>query len=741
MYKYRAYLEFFVYFSGLKNKIMKKLIINLVLLIAFLVPALSQGGMWLPNDLKGDIEKKMKQKGLKVKANDIYSESGSSIKDAIVQFGGGCTGEIISSTGLLITNHHCGYGAIQRLSTLENNILRDGYWAKSYEEELPAPGITVTFIDKIEEVTDKVLKGINPDMNNEQVQSTIDKNIDKIKKSMSIEPYQVLEIKPFYNGNEYHLFVKTIYRDLRLVGAAPEAIGKFGADTDNWVWPRHNADFALFRIYAGKDNLPAEYSADNKPFIPKHSLPVSIAGVEEGDFTMVFGFPGRTSEYLPASGVDMIANKIDPAIISIRETALNIMDKYMRKDEATKLKYASKYAGIANFWKKWIGESQGINSVGAVGKKKEFENEFNNRLKKNPALSIKYGDILGQLDELYEAFTPYNVAQNMVGETFASNIDLMRIMSVSARLKKIYENNGEKGYNDYKARLLPYIQRIYSEFDPGIDKEIFSALAKQYADNSDEKFVPENLKGLKTEEDFLKLSDIVYSGNVINFENFQKIVDSSDIDWVLNTLDNEPACQFAMELNDISDNNISPYFNIIKVKIDSLQKLYMKAQIELFPEKSFFPDANSTLRITYGQVKGYSPRDAVYYKPNTYIEGVMEKYKPGDYEFDLPAKFLELYEKKDFGQYTDKTGSVPVCFIGTNHTTGGNSGSPALDARGNFIGINFDRVWEGTMSDLYYDPAICRNIMVDARYILFIIEKFSGSKRLIDEMKLVSKKK
>lgn len=718
---------------------MKKLVLNLVILLFFVLNAHAQGGMWLPNEISGKIEKEMKSFGLKLKAEKIYSEKNNSIKDAIVQFGRGCTGEIISDKGLLITNHHCGYGAIQRLSTVENNLFEKGYWAESFENELSAKGLTVTFVEKIEDITDRVLNGATDGLSNSALQSLVDKNIDRIKKETKTEPFQVLEISPFYNGNKYYLFYKKIYKDIRLAGTAPESIGKFGADTDNWVWPRHNADFALFRIYADKDNNPADYSPDNKPFIPKHSLPVSIAEKKEGDFTMVFGFPGRTSEYLPAVAVDMIANKIDPAITDIRGIALSIMDRYMREDAATKLKYASKYAGIANFWKKWIGESQGINQSGAVSKKREYEEEFINRIKTNPDKQIKYGDILSKMERLYEEFTPYSIAENMIDETFASNIDLMTIMSVSARLKTVYDNNGEKAFNEYKSKLLPFVQGRYNEYNHETDKEIFAALIKNYLNKSEEKFIPESIRGLKTDKEIEDFTDMIYSTAFSSFDNFKKVIDSTDSKWILSVFDKDAAYNFALEVNRISDDKVAPFYNELKVQIDSLQKIYMKAQMEVFPEKKYFPDANSTLRITYGQVKGYSPRDAVYYKPFTYVEGVMEKYKPGDYEFDLPAKYLEMIEKKDFGPYADKTGSVPVCFIGTNHTTGGNSGSPALDARGNFIGINFDRVWEGTMSDLYYDPNICRNIMVDSRYILYLIEQFSGSKRLINEMKIVGK--
>ncbi len=720
---------------------MFKSLIKAVIFIFFTTGLFAQGGMWLPNTLKGSIENDMKNLGMKLNADDIYSTAKSSIKDAVVHFGGGCTAEIISSKGLLLTNHHCGYGSIQRLSTVENNLLKNGFWAKSFEEELPAKGMTVTFVDRIEDISDKILAGVKEQMDNKAVQSIIDKNIDALKKSTDIKDYQVIEIKPFYYGNKYYMFIKTIYKDIRLVGVSPESIGKFGADTDNWMWPRHNGDFSLFRIYANKDNLPADYSKDNIPFTPKHFLPISLDGVDENDFTLVFGFPGRTQEYLPAIAVDQIANKVDPVRIKIRKVALDVMGKHMRKDAATRLKYASKFAGIANYWKKWIGESQGINKVKAVEKKKKTEAEFTEIINNKIELRSKYSDILPEFDSLYNEYEKYNIASNSIYETFARSNDFMRIMTYLNRLKKYYINSGAEGYNKFKARLLPYLKGMYKGFNVEVDREVFEALVKNYSGSMDSQFVPVSLKKLKTEEDFTEFSKKIYNSKFIDFNQLSSIVDTSDINWAIAEMGKDAAFRFAGEVSQINDEIIASKTNELEPKINSLQKKYMKAQMEVFPKRSFFPDANSTLRVTYGQVKGYHPRDAVYYEPVSHIGGVIEKYVPGDYEFDLPQKYLDIYNKRDFGDYTDKTGEVPVCFIATNHTTGGNSGSPALDAYGNLVGLNFDRVWEGTMSDLYYDPSICRNIMVDARYILFIIEKYGEAQRLIDEMQLVHPKR
>ncbi len=720
---------------------MRNFSITAFLMLLMIGNIYAQGGMWLPNELEGKTEANMKKLGMQISAEDIYSIEKRSLKDAIVQFGGGCTAEIISPQGLLLTNHHCGYGSIQRLSSLEDNYLKNGFWAKTLKDELNSPGLTVTMVDKIDDVTDIILKGTSDDLSPKANQSIIDKNIDSLRKTIQTKSYEEIEITPFYYGNKYYMFHKKIFSDIRLVGVAPEAIGKFGADTDNWMWPRHNADFSLFRIYVNKDNEPAEYSEDNVPYKPKHYLPISMDGVEEKDFTLVFGFPGRTQEYLPASAVEQIANKLNPVRIKIRKTALDVMDKHMRKDEGTKLKYASKFAGIANYWKKWIGESQGINAVNAVEKKRAYEKELMANIAKNSEANKKYGNILHKLDSLYNEFEKYNIARNAIYETYVRSNDYMAVMSYLNRLQKYYKNNGVEGYNGFKNRLLPYLKGMYKNFDINIDKDVFLALIKNYVDAMAPEFVPASLKNLKTDKEYNEFADKIYSSVFTDYDKLATIVDTSDIEWAIAQFEKDLGYKFAGELSEINDNIVSVKYNEIDSEIQALQKKYMKAQLEYMPNKKFFPDANSTLRVTYGQVNGYYPRDAVYYEPVTHLSGVMGKYVPGDYEFDLPKKLLDVYASDNHDKYKDKTGDVPVCFIATNHTTGGNSGSPALDKYGNLIGLNFDRVWEGTMSDLYYDPKICRNIMVDVRYILFLIEKIGDSQRIIDELDIVYPKR
>jgi len=721
---------------------MKKLYTSILIIILLTFSqsgVIGQGGMWLPHLLEGMNETEMQDLGMELSAQDIYDINASSIKDAIVQFGGGCTAEIISSKGLLLTNHHCGYGRIQAHSSVENNLLKNGFWAMEQKEELPNPGLSVTMIDRIEEITAQVLEGTTELTDETEIQSRIDQNLERIRKNTILLPHQDLDIKPFYYGNKYYMFVTSVFEDIRLVGAPPESIGKFGADTDNWVFPRHNADFSLFRIYVDKNNQPAKYSVDNVPYKPKHHLPVSMDGVSEGDFTLVFGFPGRTREYLPAVAIEQIVDVINPGRISIREASLNVMDKYMRADEATRLQYSSKFAGIANYWKKWIGENQGLISTGAVDQKKKMEAEFTQRVNANPTWKQSYGNLLSDFETLYSEMEPYAFAEAYTYEATVRNIELMRVLGYVDRLISLYKNNGEAEFTNYRDRLLPYLKGLYKNYNADIDKGIFKELSGMYLANMEARFIPSNFTNI---EDPSYLANLVYDKSMFtSYEKIEALLNQDDIAMVVGILEMDPAYATALEWRKVYDELISPTFNQIQAKINVKQKLYMQALMEVFPEKRFFPDANSTLRVTYGQVHGYTPRDAVYYQPSTYLKGVVEKYQPGDYEFDVPQRLLELYENKDFGPYADETGDVPVCFIGTNHTTGGNSGSPALDAQGNLIGLNFDRVWEGTMSDLYYDPVICRNIMVDARYILFIIDKFANASHLIQEMDVVHPKK
>jgi hypothetical protein len=692
-----------------------------------------QGGMWIPSELKGKNEEEMHLLGSKLSADDIYNIQQASLKDAIVLFNGGCTAEVISNKGLLLTNHHCGYSAIQSHSTIEHDYLTDGFWAMNQEEELPNPDMSVTFIISMADVTEQMTLNTTG-KSGKELRSQLKDNRKKLISSTPVEPWQEAEIIPFNKGNSYYLIISETYNDIRLVGAPPSSIGKFGADTDNWMWPRHSGDFSLFRIYAGKDNRPAAYSPDNQPYKPKKYLKVSLDGVREGDFTMVFGFPGRTDEYLPSVAIDQIINKLNPDKIALREASLAIMDKYMRSDEKTKIRYASKFAGIANYWKKWIGEMQGMIRTGAVEKKKKTEAEFLRRVHEKGM--TKYENIFTEFDRLYARYGDIAQARDYWFEVMYRNIDLMRLAFGLYRLENLRQREGDEAFQQAVTKFKDDKEKFYQNFIPEIDREIFARLMYMYdAKYPKTKISEEGRKKLWEEK-----SHKIYShSKLTTYQGLKELLQGTP-EEIIRKLNEDPAYITGKSKAEIFFQQINPEYYNLKEQLDGLQKKYIKGLQELMPEIRMFPDANSTLRVTYGQVKGYEPRDGMEYLPVSYLQGVMEKYIPGDYEFDVSRKLQELYRDKNYGQYGEN-GKMPVNFIGTNHTTGGNSGSPVLDAYGNLIGLNFDRVWEGTMSDYYYDAAICRNIMVDIRYILFIIDKYAGAQRLIDELEFVHPKK
>jgi hypothetical protein len=708
--------------------------LKLLLLLFVVQTQAQQGGMWIPSLLQGMNEKEMKNLGMKMTAADIYSVNTSSLKDAVPHFNGGCTSEVISPKGLILTNHHCGFDAIQTHSSVEHDYLTNGFWAYSLAEELPNEDLEVTFIVKIEDVTSKVLEGVAALTSEADKQKKIQENITALNKSLPKESWQENKIRTFYEGNQYMLFVTETYKDVRLVGAPPSSIGKFGSDTDNWVWPRHTGDFSLFRIYADKNNRPAPYSKDNVPYVPKHFLPVSLDGVAEDDFTLVFGYPGRTSEYLPAVAIEQIVNELNPAKIEIRDKALKVQDGFMRKDNAIKIQYASKYAGIANYWKKWIGETQGLKKSNAVAIKKKQEVAFQEKVNK-AGKQAEYGNLLADFDKNYKEIAPYASSRDYFIEVVLRNTELLNVAYKMYQLEQLLNTKGEQAFTDRKNNLINGLGEFYKDFNAGVDEKVFEQLIELYANKSPKQFVPASLvnANLKT------LTSEIYSQSSLIDYNKTKELLAGDSKTVLEKLNNDKAFRLVKDMADKFVKEVAPKYDEINLRITSLQRTYMKAQLELNKDARIFPDANSTLRVTYGKVKGYEPKDATIYKPFTYLDGVLEKYIPGDYEFDVPKKLIDLYNAKDYGIY-GSNGKMPVCFIGTNHTTGGNSGSPAIDAHGNLIGLNFDRVWEGTMSDIYYDPAICRNVMVDIRYVLFIIDKYAGAKNLIDELKIVHPK-
>ncbi len=718
---------------------LRSLLLSLVFFLFHSILLTAGEGMWLPLLLKQLNESEMQGMGMKMTAEDIYSVNKSSLKDAIVQFGGGCTAEVISSEGLLLTNHHCGYGQIQSHSSIKKNYLEQGFWAFHKSEELPNKGLTATFIVRMEDVTAAALKGVKDKMSAPEKQKKISANIDAIKAAAVRQKHEDVNIRPFFYGNQYFMFVTVTYRDVRLVGTPPSAIGKFGADTDNWEWPRHTGDFALFRIYAGKDNLPADYSADNVPLKPKHFLPISMDGVSEGDFTMVFGFPGRTEQYLPAAGVALNKEYLNPVRIGIRDQALRILDAAMRADPAVKIKYAAKHASIANAYKKWIGENQGLERTGALDKKRRLEADFSDRVRSKRKWRKAYGDLLPAFDSLYTAFRPYAITRDYFSEILGRNIDLMSLAGQASGLVRTYENNGAAAFEEKWTRWVAGLDGFYKNMDEAVDRKVNTALLRILYEEVDRAHLSPYFLNLVASAggDFELLTKQLYSGTILTRLNALSESDTKGIEVVYKTLKEDPYVKLFVSLMDTYNERVAKHATSLQEEIAARQKEYMQAQMTVFSEKRFWPDANSTLRVTYGLMEGYEPRDAVRYEPRTYLTGVIEKHIPGDYEFAVPERLIDLWAMKDFGEYADKTGDVPVCFLGSNHTTGGNSGSPAIDANGNLVGLNFDRVWEGTMSDLNYDRSICRNIMVDARYILFIIDKYAGAQNIIRELRLV----
>ncbi len=691
-----------------------------------------QGGMWIPNEVHAT---DIKGKGLAMDVAQLFDTQNKGLNRAIAHFNRGCTSEVISPKGLLLTNHHCGYGEIQSHSTLSNNLIDNGFWAYSLSEELPNESTTATFVLEIQDVTATVLASVNSSLSAEEQMQYVQNNIDYIIKNTALEPFQDVVVKPYYDGNKYYKIVTETYPDVRLVGAPPSSIGKFGSDTDNWMWPRHTGDFSLFRIYADQNNKPAEFSPNNVPYKPDRHLKVSLKGIEKGDFTMVYGFPGRTQEYLPKEAVKNITQVQNPAAIAVRKIALDILDQKMRKDEETRIKYASKYARISNYYKKWIGENLGIEKTSALDKKKAYEDVYSKNLQSQTELYNTFGQVLPELNALHQEQAKYLKAETLFNEIFIRNSETFIFAYLADRLLESVDTDAE-------AQVLSRIQNLfnsrYKDYDPDLDKEVSLALTEFYL-----KELPADYLSDALLEETQKLASnwgqsVLTGAKSIGGKSLVSQTDNamSDPKKFITALQNDPLLQWYRRiLQNYKHKTESPIAQL-NTQIDAMQKKYMEAQLKVYADKVFYPDANSTLRVTYGNVNPYTNGEGVAYPYQTYLSGVMEKYKPGDYEFDVSQKLQNLYQSKDYGKYAEK-GEMPVNFIATNHTTGGNSGSPALDANGNLIGLNFDRVWEGTMSDLYYDPSICRNIMVDVRYIMFIIDKYANAQNLINEIETV----
>ena len=717
----------------------KNALIALSLCMVFL-PAKAEEGMWLPFLLQNLNEARMKELGLQLSATDIYDVNNSSLKDAIVHFGGGCTSELISSEGLLLTNHHCGYGQIQKHSSVDNDLLKDGFWAMNRSEELKNPGLDATFVRFMEDVTSWIIRDIPENANTHVYDSITEFNIENLLSKRKDPRGYKLEIVPLFYGNQYIIIGTETFNDVRLVGAPPSSIGKYGADTDNWMWPRHTGDFSLFRIYANAENKPSELADDNVPYRTDAHLKISMDGVHPGDFTMVFGFPGYTQEYLPGAGVRQVVEIEDPLRIAVRDIRLEEMDVFMRKDDATRIKYAAQYASISNGWKKWIGEIQGVEISKGLERKAKKEAEFRKRLMNNAKHHAAYSGLLEEFDVVYAAKAIELKRRTLFIEVFYSGSMILRKVNTIQSLFKEYEKSKDESIlTRIEAQLAENIDPNSKEIERRTTARTFELFSKSLTE--DQRFGSFNQWNSKAGGDWMKLmSKNIESSFATNPKMANKAIKILKKKGAVNALEflekRDP--YFALNTGAWSwfREDVNPKYGSQQDKIESLMRKYMKAQMEVFNERVFYPDANSTLRLSFGKVEGFSPVDGKTYVSSTYLDGVIEKYIPGDYEFDLPSKLIELYETKDYGAYADETGRVPVCFIASNHTTGGNSGSPALDAQGRLIGLNFDRVWEGTMSDINYDARICRNIMVDIRYVLFIVDKYAGATHLIEEMTL-----
>ena len=692
-------------------------------------------GMWLPSLISQRIED-MQAKGFRLTAEDIYSINSASLKDAVVLFGRGCTGELISDEGLLLTNHHCGYSQIQKHSSVEHDYLRDGFWAMNRDEELPNEGLTVSFLERMEDVTDAVLQGYSPEMTETQRDSVVKANSGKLVEKATAEGNGLrATVEALYYGNQYFLFLYREYSDVRLVGAPPSSVGKFGGDTDNWMWPRHTGDFSIFRIYADKDNNPAPYSEDNVPYRPKRHFRISLGGVEEGDFTFVYGFPGRTQEYLMSEGVRYISEVSDPHRIALRTMRLDIQKKYMDAGQAVRIQYSSKNAGVANSWKKWQGEMKGIRKMGTVGKKQEYEKAF-----MEWARGTEYEGVVERLDSLYGLLEPYSYATDYYGET-AYSIELVRFaLGYNKKLTESMLSSSTDRIAELRKEMKKMAADFYKDYFIPIDRESFVAVMEAFDRNVTDDFKPEYFKESLTRYGTMEAwADSLWNGSV--FADSLKLKKATDS---LRLLSEDPAVKFGDAFDDWYKKEIRPVTKRINSEITLLNRDYMRGQMEFSPDRVFYPDANLTLRVAYGSVQGYSPADGIYYKPVSTLEGIMEKDNPEIFDYNIPQRLREIHAAKDYGPYivTDSKGNitVPVCFIATNHTSGGNSGSPVINADGDLIGINFDRVWEGTMSDIVFDPDLCRNISLDIRYVLFIIDKVAGAGHLLEEMDFVSER-
>ena len=721
------------------NKIFRTIALSLMTFLSVFT-ARADEGMWLPSLIENRIAD-MQEKGFRLSAEDIYNINQASLKDAVVLFGRGCTGELISSEGLLLTNHHCGYGQIQQHSSVEHDYLRDGFWAMNRSEELPNKGLTVSFLERMEDVTSIILKGYEPSMSEDERVDLVKKNSDALIKDAVKDGNGLrAKVEALYYGNQYFLFLYREYSDIRLVGAPPSSIGKFGGDTDNWMWPRHTGDFSIFRIYADKDNNPAEYSPENVPYKPKKYFKISATGVKEGDFTFIYGFPGRTQEYLHSDGVRYIEEYGDPHKIALRTLRLDIMSKHQAQSQKVRIQYSSKHANVANAWKKWQGEIKGIKKMKTVTTKQTYEKRF-----AEWAIGTEYEGLIDKIAALYAELEPYSFATDYYNET----VRTVELANFAISFARLYKDNGEcMSFDSAKAHEMT--ESFFKDYYLPIDKETFVAMMSEFEKNIPAESKPTFHKEMMQQYGSVEAwSEAIFDTSIFADEAAVKALACGDKTSEQLRADRavimtDPATVFFNEYLKWYHSDVLPHNKRLNQELQLAYRDYMRGQMAYAEATdgaaslaSFYPDANLTLRVAYGHIKGYSPADGVYYTPSSTITGIMEKDNPNIFDYNIPQALRDIYTTKDYGPWTDATGEVPVCFIATNHTTGGNSGSPVINADGDLIGLNFDRVWEGTMSDIVFDPEICRNISLDVRYVLFTIEKIGKAGYLLDEMTII----
>ena len=719
---------------GIANSILKT--VAIYLLVSNALTSFGKEGMWLPPTLKNR-ETDMKEMGLEIPIEKIYNENGTGLNNAVVLFGKGCTGEMISSKGLLLTNHHCGYGTVQGLSSKEKDYFANGFWAMNPSEELPCPGLTVTFIRKMENVTDLILVGVPDTIPDKQRDDIINAKIKGLEKGYRYTTKYDATIKPFFNGNQYWVIITETFNDVRLVGFPPNGIGQFGGDTDNWMFPRHTGDFSLFRVYAGTDNKPADYSPNNQPYQTQNFFTINAGGYKEGDFTMVYGFPGTTKEYISSYQLDQIYKIADPIAISLRTKKLNSWTKDMDASREVFLKYTSKRAGVANAWKKWQGEVRGLRINNVPTRKAQYEQGFQAWASSDQTYSFDE-DILSNI--LVKSLRVNDVLKSeLYINEGVMGIELIAQAAMLDKMLHVIEAPGltEAKRSDSVKKLAKSLDGYFKNYDVSTDEHLFAVLMPAYIDEMKAN-IPAYYKQTLAAygNDYKAWAGDVYDRSLLTDKNaLQELINEVTIDDAA-SIRNDDAWKLYHAIQEYRKTNVTPFIAEYNKHLNYYNRLYMKAQMKAHP--NLYPDANLTLRLTYGKVKGIDPEGPEAYAFQTNLDEAIAKDNPEAEEFKVPQKLKELHKTKDYGRWA-VNGTVPIAFIADNHTSGGNSGSPVLNGKGELVGTNFDRIWEGTMSDLYFDPNLCRNISLDVRYTLFIIEKFGNAGWLLDEMKIVGK--